>query len=57
MIKNKLFFLEKIKNVCFLGQTSIINQLIKVNSKLKINSLIITSPDQKKKKSKTTIHF
>ncbi len=57
MIKNNFFFLNKIKNVCFLGQTSIINQLIEINSKLKINSLIITSPDQKKKNQKQQFIF
>ena len=57
MIKNNFFFLKKLKNVCFLGQSNIMDQLVEINSKFKINSLIITSPDQKRKNQENQIVF
>ena len=57
MIKNNFFFLNRLNNVCFLGQSNIMDQLVKINSTFKINSLVITSPDQKKKNKQNQIVF
>tara|TARA_B100000029_G_scaffold459828_1_gene490302 strand:+ start:1571 stop:2572 length:1002 start_codon:yes stop_codon:yes gene_type:complete len=57
MIKNNFFFLKNLKNVCFLGQSNIMDQLVKINSVLKINSLVITSPDQKLSNKKNQVVF
>lgn len=48
MINNNKFFIKKLKTVIFIGYTPNIDDLIKVNSKNKIKSHIITSSKQEK---------
>lgn len=46
MIKNNNFYINNLKTVVFLGQIEILDDLVKVNKALGINSLIITSSHQ-----------
>ena len=48
MVDKNKFYLEKINSIVFLGYSSLFDEFIKFNSKLNINSKIITSPDQSK---------
>jgi len=49
MIKNNSFIINNLKNVVFIGEHQSFNELIEINKKYKLKSLIITSPNQKKK--------
>lgn len=49
MIRENIFLIEKIDDIVFLGHSEILDKFIETNKKLKINSHIVTSPDQKKK--------
>lgn len=48
MIKNSQFYIENIRSVVFIGWCPNIDALIKINVLLKLESLIITSANQKK---------
>ena len=48
MLKNNLFYLNKIKNVVFLGACNVFDELIKINKNINLNSFIVSSPDQLK---------
>ena len=48
MIKNNKFYIENLNSVVFLGQSDNFSDLIKVNSSLKLDTLIITSSHQSK---------
>ena len=48
MIENSFFKIPKIKNVVFLGENSILKNLIKITKKNKLNYEVITTPDQSK---------
>ena len=52
MIKNNNFYLNEIKTVVFIGYSPIFDELIKINDKKKIETIIITSSDQAKNISK-----
>ena len=52
MIANNKFYIENIKNVVFIGYSEVFFDLIRINKFNKINSIIITSPDQAKYISK-----
>ena len=55
MIKNNLFTIKNLKNVVFIGEHESLRELIQINNKLNLKSLIITSPVQKKKLIKLLI--
>ena len=46
MIKENFFFINKLKNVVFLGEHASLEQLIKINKLLNLKTKIITSYDQ-----------
>ena len=48
MVDKNKFYLEKINSIVFFGYSSLFDEFIKFNSKLNINSKIITSTDQSK---------
>ena len=52
MIKNNNFYLNELKTVVFIGYSPIFEELIKINDKKKIETIIITSSDQAKNISK-----
>tara|TARA_B100001142_G_scaffold27966_1_gene25095 strand:- start:5766 stop:6755 length:990 start_codon:yes stop_codon:yes gene_type:complete len=49
MIKNNSFIINNLKNVVFIGEHQSFKELIEINKQYKLKSLIITSPNQKKK--------
>mgnify|MGYP001276355344 CR=1 FL=1 len=49
MIKNNFFILKNLKNVVFIGEHESLKELVKINNELNLNSIIVTSPVQKKK--------
>ena len=49
MIKNNSFTINNLKNVVFIGEHQSFKELIEINKKYKLKTLIITSPNQKKK--------
>ena len=46
MIKENIFYINKLKNVVFLGEHNCLEQFIKINKSLNLKTKIITSPDQ-----------
>ena len=46
MIRENIFFINKLKNVVFLGEHDSLEQFIKINKSLNLKANIITSPDQ-----------
>ena len=44
--------MQQLKNVVFLGYSDLLSKFIDINSNLKINTFVITSPDQNKKLEK-----
>ncbi len=48
MIKNNQFFIKNLKSISFFGESTVFNELIKINEKFNIKTEIITSPDQSK---------
>jgi methionyl-tRNA formyltransferase len=48
MIKENKFYLENMCSVVFLGQSDIFSELIKINNKLNLETIIITSSNQAK---------
>jgi methionyl-tRNA formyltransferase len=48
MIKENKFFLESLSSVVFLGQSQVFSELIKINNKLNLKTIIITSSHQSK---------
>jgi methionyl-tRNA formyltransferase len=46
MIRENFFFINKLKNVVFLGEHNCLEQFIKINKSLNLKTKIITSPDQ-----------
>ena len=48
MIKENKFYLEGLSSVVFLGQSDVFSELIKINNKLNLETLIITSSHQSK---------
>ena len=48
MIKENKFYLENMCSVVFLGQSNIFSELIKINNKLNLETIIITSSYQAK---------
>ena len=52
MIKENSFYIKQLKNVVFLGYSDLLSKFIDINSNLKINTFVITSPDQNKKLEK-----
>ena len=55
MIKNNFFILKNLKNVVFIGEHESLKELVKINNELNLNSIIVTSPVQKKKYIKVLI--
>jgi len=54
MIKNSKFYVENLKNIVLFGHQKTFDEMVEFNNTLNIKTLIITSPDQKKKFKKTT---
>ena len=52
MIKENSFYIKQLKNVVFLGYSDLLSKFIDINNNLKINTFVITSPDQNKKLDK-----
>ena len=52
MIKENSFYIKQLKNVVFLGYSDVLSKFIDINSNLKLNTVVITSPDQNKKLDK-----
>jgi len=52
MISNNKFYIKDLKNIVFIGKTSIFDDLILINKKNNLKSFIITSSDQAKHISK-----
>tara|TARA_B100000902_G_C27224025_1_gene871191 strand:+ start:291 stop:1301 length:1011 start_codon:yes stop_codon:yes gene_type:complete len=48
MIKENKFYIENLSSVVFLGQSNVFSQLIKINNKLNLETIIITSSHQSK---------
>ena len=48
MIKENQFFIKNLNYVVFLGQSDVFEKLIKINTSLKLNTIIITSSHQSK---------
>lgn len=48
MIKNNKFYLDNLKNIVFFGYSEKFEELFEINNKLKLNSFIITDPNQSK---------
>ena len=48
MIKENSFYIKQLKNVVFLGYSDLLGKFIDINNNLKINTFVITSPDQNK---------
>ena len=48
VIKKNKFYLESLSSVVFLGQSGVFSELIKINNKLNLETIIITSSDQSK---------
>ena len=48
MIKENQFFIKNLNYVVFLGQSEVFEKLIKINTSLKLNTIIITSSHQSK---------
>ena len=48
MINNNQFYIKNLKSVIFMGQSSIITELIKINNSLNLDTTIITSSHQSK---------
>ena len=46
MIKENVFYIDKLKNVVFIGEHNCLEQFIKINKSLNLKTKIITSPDQ-----------
>jgi methionyl-tRNA formyltransferase len=57
MIKNKKFFIDKIKHIIFLGESKNLKKLIEINELLKLNSVVVTSSSQKSKITKDIKFF
>jgi len=54
MVTNDKFIIKNLKYIVLLGYQKTFNEIKKFNDSLKIKSLIVTSPDQKKKFDKNT---
>ena len=48
MIKKNKFYIENLRSVVFLGQSDVFSQLIKINKKLNLETIIITGSQQSK---------
>ena len=48
MIKENKFYLESLSSVVFLGQSDVFSELIKINNRLNLETIIITSSHQSK---------
>lgn len=48
MIENNKFYLNDLKNIVFFGYSEKFEELLDINKKLKLNSFIITDPNQSK---------
>lgn len=48
MISKNHFYIQNLKSVVFLGKSEIFPELIKINKKLKLDTLVITSTHQSK---------
>ena len=48
MIKDNKFFINNLSSVVFLGQSDAFSELIKINDKLNLETIIITSSHQSK---------
>ena len=48
MIKNNCFYIDKLKSVVILGFSEVFNKIESINSRNKVNTLLISSPDQVK---------
>ena len=48
MIQNNKFFMDKIEKVVIFGQSDNFPEIIKINKKLKLETIIITSKHQSK---------
>ena len=48
MINKNQFYIQNLKNVVFIGQSDIFEELIKINNSLKLKTIIITSSHQSK---------
>ena len=46
MIKENKFYLEGLSSVVFLGQSDVFSDLIEINNKLNLETIIITSSHQ-----------
>ena len=48
MLKDNKFFIDKLKNVVFIGNSGALKSLIEITKKNSLNYDVITSPDQSK---------